>query len=203
MEMETKRPTTENESTTKATIFKIAAKLFAEKGYNGVSMREISEQSRVTKPTIYYYFGNKEGIYKALIKEALTYHTDDLKKIASLKIPVKHKLVELMKRRFQVSLRHPELTKFVLEVFNHYENLPCLNGFNDEVENHGKIFTDMIQEGINSGEFGVSAKPELVVQVVGGVLMHFLMDQLNRHERILSDQLAEDIVELLFKGLNE
>ena len=201
--MLTKNLVSEKESTTKATIFKIAAKLFAERGYNGVSMREISEQSRVTKPTIYYYFGNKEGIYKALIKEALTYHTDDLKQIASLKIPVRQKLADLMKRRFQISLRHPELTKFVLEVFSHHDNLPCLNGFKDEVETHGRIFTDMIQDGINSGEFGASAKPELVVQVVAGVLMHFLMDQLNRGERILSDQLAEDIVELLFKGLNE
>jgi AcrR family transcriptional regulator len=193
----------ENESTTKATIFKAAAKLFAEKGYNGVSMREISEQSKVTKPTIYYYFGNKEGIYKTLIKEALSYHTEDLRQIASLKISVKQKLVELMKRRFQVSLRHPELTKFVLEVFNHYENLPCLDGFQDDVESHGKIFTDMIQEGINSGEFGASAKPELVVEIIAGVLMHFLLDQLHSRGRILSDQLAEDVVELLFKGLNE
>ncbi len=193
----------ENENSTKATIFKVAAKLFAEKGYNGVSMREISEQSKVTKPTIYYYFGNKEGIYKALIKEALTYHTEDLRQIAALKISVKQKLVELMKRRFKVSLRHPELTKFVLELFNHYEKLPFLNGFYKEVECHGKIFTEMIREGINSGEFGASAKPELVVEVIGGVLMHFLGDQLHGRNRILSDQLAEDIIELLFKGLNE
>lgn len=193
----------ENESTTKATIFRVAAKLFAEKGYNGVSMREISERSNVTKPTIYYYFGSKEGIYKALIKEALTYHTKDLKQIASLNIPVKQKLVELMKRRFQISLRHPEWTKFMLEVFNHYEKLPFLNGFKKEVESHGEIFTDMIQQGINSGEFGANARPELAVDVIGGVLMHFLMNGLHRRGRILSDQLAEDVVELLFKGLNE
>lgn len=193
----------ENETTTKATIFRAAAKLFAKKGFNGVSMREISELSGVTKPTIYYYFGNKEGIYTALIKEALTYHTEDLKQISRLTIPVKQKLVELMKRRFQVSVRHPELTKFVLEVFHHHENLPCFKGFKNEVESHGKIFMDMIQDGIISGEFGASAKPELAVQVIGGVLMHFLMAQLNHREQILSDQLAEEIVELLFKGLNE
>ncbi len=201
--MEAIRKHIESESTTRSTIFRAAAKLFAEKGYNGVSMREISELSKVTKPTIYYYFGNKEGIYKALIKEALAYHTEDLRQIAALKISIKQKLVELIKRRFQVSLRHPELTKFVLELLYHYEKLPFLNGFNDEVECHGKIFTDMIQKGISSGEFGPTARPELVVDVVGGVLMHFLMNGLHHRGRALSDQLAEEIVELLFKGLNE
>ncbi len=193
----------ENDNSTKTTIFKAAAKLFAKKGYNGVSMREISELSNVTKPTIYYYFGNKEGIYKALIREALNYHTEDLKQIAALKIPMKQKLVELMKRRFQVSLQYPELTKFVLQVFAHYEKLPCLDGFDEEIEAHTKIFADMIQEGIRSGEFGPSARPDLVVHIIGAVLMHFLMIQLNSSEQVLSDQLAEELVEILFNGLNE
>ncbi|MDZ7331895.1 MAG: TetR/AcrR family transcriptional regulator [candidate division KSB1 bacterium] len=193
----------DNDNSTKATIFKAAAKLFAEKGFNGVSMREISELSNVTKPTIYYYFGNKEGIYKALIQEALNYHLEDLKQIAALKIPMKQKLIELLKRRFQISLQYPELTKFVLQVFTHYEKLPCLDGFESEVAAHAKIFAEMIQQGIDSGEFGPSARPELVVHVIGAVLLHFLMNQLNSAEQILSDQLAEELIELLFKGLNE
>jgi TetR/AcrR family transcriptional regulator len=192
-----------NEGTTKTTIFRAAAKLFAEKGYNGVSMREISEQSKVTKPMIYYYFGNKEGIYKELIKESLNYHTEDLKQIAALKIPVKQKLVELMKRRFQICLKYPELTKFVLKLFHQSEHLAFLDGFRPEAELHKHILTDMIQQGINSGEFGASANPELAVQVIAGVLIHFLIRQLSSDEEILSDQLAEEIVELLFKGLNE
>lgn len=192
-----------DENTTKTTIFKAAARLFAEKGYNGVSMREISELSNVSKPTIYYYFGNKEGIYRTLIKEALKYHTEDLKQIARLNIPMKQKLVELLKRRFQITLKYPELAKFVLEMFVQFEKLPCLNGLESDIAAHAKIFADMIQEGINSGEFGPSAKPELVVHVIGAVLVHFLITQLNSKERILSDQLAEELVELLFKGLNE
>ena len=192
-----------NESTTRSTIFRAAAKLFAEKGYNGVSMREISEQSRVTKPTIYYYFGNKEGIYKALIREGLDYHKEEMRRIAALKTPVRQKLVELLKRTFQISLKHPELTKFVLKLFIPYENLPFLKSYSPETTIHKKILVDLIQEGINTGEFGVSAKPQLAVEVIGGVLTYFILRQGNSNEIILSDKLAEEIIELLFKGLNE
>jgi len=193
----------ENESTTKATIFRAAAKLFAEKGYNGVSMRQISEQSKVTKPTIYYYFGSKEGIYKALIKEGLTYHTEDLKNIVALDMPIKQKLVEIMKRRFRISVRHPELSKFFISLFIYSENKSFLKSFEKEANEHIQIFVNLIQEGIDSGEFGASANPQLAVQVIAGVLTHFLLRHLNNKDEILTDQLAEDVVELLFKGLNE
>lgn len=191
------------EKSTRAIIFKVAARLFAEKGFNGVSVREISEQSNVTKPVIYYYFGNKQGIYKALIEEGLEYHTEDLKRIADLNIPVKQKLVELVKRRFEISIKHPELTKFVLKLFMPSENLQFLEIYKPQTILHKTILENIIKEGINSGEFGASARPELTVQVIAGVLTHFLLTQLNSNEIILSDDLAEEIIELLFKGLNE
>ena len=62
---------------------------------------------------------------------------------------------------------------------------------------------EMIEEGIQTGEFGSNIKPELAVEIIGGVVWHYIGRQLNFKENILTDQLAEDIVELLFKGLNE
>ncbi|MEJ2050834.1 MAG: TetR/AcrR family transcriptional regulator, partial [Calditrichota bacterium] len=67
---------------TREKIFIAAAKLFAERGYNGVSMRELSESTGLSKPTIYYYFGNKEGIYTALVETGLHYGQEVFQKIA-------------------------------------------------------------------------------------------------------------------------
>jgi len=49
-------------------ILHVAIKLFAQKGYEATSTREIAEAAGVTKPMLYYYFGNKEGICKAAVK---------------------------------------------------------------------------------------------------------------------------------------
>ena len=43
-----------------------AARVFAEHGFSGASLREISERSGVSKPVIYYHFGSKEGLYSAV-----------------------------------------------------------------------------------------------------------------------------------------
>lgn len=192
-----------SESETKKKIFQVSAKLFAEKGYNGVSMREISEGSGVTKPTIYYYFKNKEGIYKALVEKSLIDAIYALEQVTTLKLPAKQKLVELTKKRFRNVLQYPEFSKFFHSLIFTAEQLPFLNQFDLLIEKHKQQFVSIIEEGINSKEFGASAKPQLAVEIIGGVISNYIIQQLNSNKKILTDQLAEDIIELIFKGLNE
>src|SRR5512145_2176521 len=49
-----------------------ATELFKRKGYAGTTVREIVAAAGVTKPVLYYYFRNKEGIFLDLMAEAWT-----------------------------------------------------------------------------------------------------------------------------------
>src|SRR5215510_9529098 len=53
-------------------IARSAAKLFAERGYDATSVREIVEAAGVAKPTLYYYFRSKEGLAQALLTVPLS-----------------------------------------------------------------------------------------------------------------------------------
>ena len=53
-------------------IARTAAKLFSSQGYDATSVREIVEAAGVTKPTLYYHFGSKEGLAQALLKPLST-----------------------------------------------------------------------------------------------------------------------------------
>ncbi len=192
-----------SEINTKSKIFQVSAKLFAEKGYNGVSMREISENSGVTKPTIYYYFENKESIYKSLVEKSLYDAVQVLETITRLNLSAKQKLIELTKLRFRQTLKHPEFSKFFSSLLFTAEQLPFLEQYNLLVEKHKTYFMNIIEEGINSKEFGASARPQLAVEIIGGVIFNYVIQQLKSEKKILTDQLAEDIIELIFKGLNE
>ena len=50
----------------KEIILKKALELFTAKGYEGVSVNELTEAAGITKPTLYYYFGSKEGVFEAV-----------------------------------------------------------------------------------------------------------------------------------------
>lgn len=58
----------------KGRIAMAALGLFCEKGYESTSVREIVEVAGVTKPVLYYYFKNKEDLFRAVIEEVITEH---------------------------------------------------------------------------------------------------------------------------------
>jgi AcrR family transcriptional regulator len=54
---------------TQADILEEATKEFSRKGYSGGRINEIAKRTRTSKRMIYYYFGSKEGLYKAVLFE--------------------------------------------------------------------------------------------------------------------------------------
>ena len=46
-------------------------KQFANRGYAGASVLDIVQDAKVTKPTLYYYFESKEGLFQALVDQAM------------------------------------------------------------------------------------------------------------------------------------
>ena len=45
-----------------------SAPQFAVKGYDATSVREICEAAGITKPTLYHFFGSKDGVLQALVQ---------------------------------------------------------------------------------------------------------------------------------------
>jgi len=54
---------------TRRRILETALDRFAAQGYEGASTRQIAEGAGVNLPAIQYYFGNKEGLYRAIIDD--------------------------------------------------------------------------------------------------------------------------------------
>ncbi|HTV85455.1 MAG TPA: CerR family C-terminal domain-containing protein [Dyella sp.] len=59
---------------TRQRIIDAAIQLFGEHGFDGASTRDIAAAAGVNAPALQYYFGNKQGLYKACAQ----YITDDL-----------------------------------------------------------------------------------------------------------------------------
>jgi AcrR family transcriptional regulator len=52
-------------------LLEVAAQLFSERGVSEVSLRELAQAADVTPAMVHYYFGDKRGLYEALLARAL------------------------------------------------------------------------------------------------------------------------------------
>ena len=60
---------------TKEHILKVATKLFAQKGFDGVSVREICKASGVNVALISYYWGGKKELFDTVVRELMNRQT--------------------------------------------------------------------------------------------------------------------------------
>jgi len=54
------------------TLLEVAGQLFSQRGVNEVSLRELARAAGVTPAMVHYYFGDKQGLYEALLERALS-----------------------------------------------------------------------------------------------------------------------------------
>jgi AcrR family transcriptional regulator len=47
----------------------VAGRAFAARGFHSVSMDEIAEQAGISKPMLYHYFGSKQALYVAYVRQ--------------------------------------------------------------------------------------------------------------------------------------
>jgi TetR/AcrR family transcriptional regulator len=62
-------------------ILQVTSKMFAEKGFANVSVRDICRETGTTPPVIYYYFGSKKGLFEAVARKQISM-VDFIKKLS-------------------------------------------------------------------------------------------------------------------------
>jgi AcrR family transcriptional regulator len=62
---------------TRERILKAAERLFAERGYDGTSIRAIVAKARVNQAAINYHFEGKDGLYREVLREAFRALTEN------------------------------------------------------------------------------------------------------------------------------
>jgi AcrR family transcriptional regulator len=56
----------------KKQLIRSARSLFAERGYAAVSLRALAKAAGVNPAMVHYYFGDKQGLYEAVLEETIT-----------------------------------------------------------------------------------------------------------------------------------
>jgi AcrR family transcriptional regulator len=93
-------------------IARVAARLFATHGYEATSVRTIVEAAGVTKPTLYYYFGSKEGLAQALLTLPMSVLAEAMRSILAERQDPVAGLVRIVEAHFDFCRDDPDRARF-------------------------------------------------------------------------------------------
>src|SRR4051794_21706076 len=93
-------------------LARVAAGLFARQGYEATSVRMIVEAAGVTKPTLYYYFGSKEGLAQALLTLPMTALADSMRATLAERGDPVAALVRIVEAHFAFCRDDPDCARF-------------------------------------------------------------------------------------------
>ena len=91
-----------NQEQQKAKLLFAAQELLVEKSYRSITIRELAEGANVNSAMIRYYFGNKEGLFVALLDEMSEQFFTSLGQIHNTKNPLRS-IIEVLIKRFSVN----------------------------------------------------------------------------------------------------
>lgn len=177
--------------TSNDTIRRTAKQLFAQRGYDGVSMRVLAKESGVGLSSIYHFFADKDELLKAIYTETNTRLGVERKAMA-LKPSFELALVQLIDFQFD----HMEDVVFVLKYYMHYrqdfaalptKTLPPKSTLHVE---------EILQQAVDNGEMKLSQnmlerQARIIAHTINGFLLEFYPDMPDASER---RTIANDIV---------
>ncbi len=158
-------------------ILEVAEALFAENGFDGTSIRDISKLAMINVAMISYYFGSKEQLFQALI----IYRTSDIKKQLENLLEEKleplekvNKLIEIYINRINNNKGIYRILHFELNSKKREQNLLAYNEFR---KGNLKYLESIIEEGQHKGVFRNDIIIPLITPTILGTFFHFHMNK--------------------------
>jgi len=191
--------TKSDEQSAKISLLMAGITLFAEKGYASTSVREIVAHAGVTKPVLYYYFQNKEGLFRAILDAAAERQEELLNEVLGMTGTVLERVSFLYRRIYEELAENRDLFKMIHNlIFGPPQGVPP---YDMEIyhERMLKAVEVIYQEGMEWGEVVKIDPHEAAMMVVGVTDYCFHKGYLNPQN--MDTGLAERLLELAFRGL--
>ena len=180
-------------------ILQKALELFSEKGYDATSVREICEAAGITKPTLYHFYGSKEGVYRAIVEGALERFRADMVDALAGDGTLRDRLVRMARTYVDATVREPDLARFIMAlIHNPPQSAPATDfvGFYEGILSEAARAVD---EGVRRGE--VAPGPtEVRLLVFMGALGEAMHGHLLVGRPDLTPTLAQTLVDTILGG---
>jgi TetR/AcrR family transcriptional regulator len=183
----------------RARLLEAGTALFAEKGYASTTVREIVAKAGVSKPVLYYYFKNKEGIFLAILDWAAEKQEDLLAEVLDMPGTALDRLIDLFRLIYQGVMENQDLFKMIHNlIFGPPQGVPQgdLEQYHHRMV---KALKEIYVKGLAPDEINDKDADEAAILILSIIDFCLHMDYLNPESR--DPDRPERLLRLAFKGL--
>lgn len=188
-----------HEVDTRDVILETAEELFAERGYRGLSMRELAREAGVSKANLYYHFTNKRELYLRILERALDTLQLQLTQAAATPGTAGERLTRIVNTYFDLLQRKRSLIHFLMRDIGGFES-EVHNLMIERWEDLLRPIEDVIEDGVASGELR-PINPRLTALSLTAMLRSAIALQFLTGNTEVNPILAEHMLDLLFLGI--
>ncbi len=179
-----------------------ALTLFAEKGYEAASVREIIEATGVTRPVLYYYCSSKEDLFKRLVHWKHDEAYRELGRIVDETKGCSSRLRAIIRGSFAFCAADPRVPRVMFQTaFG--PDIPGVSEFMAEVAKlRFLVVYRVMQDGLDVGELegGDAASMSLIFCCLMDQHINVLA-RMPRSKKRLCPELADSLVDVFLYGL--
>jgi len=192
------------ESTTlsrKEQVIRSAAQLFREKGYAASSMRDLAQKLGIEAASLYSHIKSKEEILQSLCFDMATEFRKSLQEVESKKVSASEKLKLGIIGHIQVMAKDLVASAVFMNEHRHLSQ-PYLRDFLLLRINYINRFKDIIEEGINKGEFKENIDKKLAVMTLFSSL-NWMPMWYDPHSNVMPADIGQQLADMLVTGLKK
>lgn len=187
--------------TAREKLLNVAFKMVAHQGYAGASVQQIAGRAGTTKPTLYYYFGSKAGLYQALIDQAYDERLALIQAAAAPHKTCNEQLVAIFDAMLKFARDRRELMRICFATaFATSGEIPQSIRYSEKASLQLQFVNDIIEQGLKTGELDSRFDSmELATAIYGQFVIH-AMAQVVRSAKCFPSPAARRLVQLFMEG---
>ncbi len=145
---------------TRENILEVATREFADKGLAGARIDEIAEQTASSKRMIYYYFGGKDELYRAVLERSYAAIRAQEQDARFETLSPEQALRAIIGHNFDYHFEHPEFVRLVMnENVHHGEHIAQIDGLKQRNQSVIEQLRSILARGAKAGIFRPDVDP--------------------------------------------
>ena len=182
------------------TILKAAEKTFSRKGFHEATVSDIAKKANVSEATIYEYFSSKEELLFSIPAEIVREYQEKNIEILQYVKGAANKLRTLVYRHLSLYANNEDYANVVMLILKGNRNFLKTDEYR-VIQRSARNTIQVLQEGIDNGEFRSDLQPYLVRAMIWGTIEHLVTRKslLGKPEDLFA--MADEIINTLFNGI--